>query len=103
MIINFDEVTGENTQEHNLGWPQIPDHPYRILILNASENNGDEKNKHGKIALSATTKLNGIEKIFKALTDCSIYQPGGVYPSDSDGTKLHPTKRKHQRKIQSDG
>lgn len=102
MIINFDEVTGENTQEHNLGWPQIPDHPYRILILNASENNGDEKNKNRKIALSATTKSNSIEKILKALIDCSIYLPG-VYPSDSDGTKLLPTKRKHQRKIQSDG
>ena len=64
MIINFDEVTGENTQEHNLGWPQIPDHPYRILILNASENNGDEKNKHGKITLFAKSKLNCVEKTY---------------------------------------
>ena len=36
IIINFDEVTGENTQEHNSHWPQIPDHPYRILIIGES-------------------------------------------------------------------
>ena len=32
IIINFDEVTGENTQERNPRWPQIPDYRYRILI-----------------------------------------------------------------------
>ena len=26
-MINFD-VTKENIKEHNLNWPQIPDHPY---------------------------------------------------------------------------
>ena len=31
MII-FDDVTKENINEHNLNWPQITDHPYRILI-----------------------------------------------------------------------
>ena len=32
-IINFDDVTEENIKEHNPNWPQIPDHPYRILII----------------------------------------------------------------------
>ena len=32
-IINFDDVTKENIEEHNLNCPQIPDHPYRILII----------------------------------------------------------------------
>ena len=32
-MINFDDVTKENIEEHNPNWPQIPDHPYRILII----------------------------------------------------------------------
>ena len=31
-MINFDDVTNENIKEHNPNWPQVPDHPYRILI-----------------------------------------------------------------------
>ena len=32
-MINFDDVTKENIEEHNPNWPQIPDHPCRILII----------------------------------------------------------------------
>ena len=32
-MINFDDVVKEKIKEHNLNWPQIPDHPYRILII----------------------------------------------------------------------
>ena len=35
-MINFDEYTNENKKEHNLNWPYIPDHPYRILIIRGS-------------------------------------------------------------------
>ena len=35
-MIHFDGVTKENKKEHNPNWPQIPDHPYRILIINGS-------------------------------------------------------------------
>ena len=35
-IINFDDVTKENIKEHNLNWPQISDHSYRILIIGSS-------------------------------------------------------------------
>ena len=35
-MINFDAVTKENTKEHNPNWPQIIDHPYRILIIGGS-------------------------------------------------------------------
>ena len=35
-MINFDEVTGVNTQEHNPHWSRIPDHPYRLLIVGRS-------------------------------------------------------------------
>ena len=36
-MINFDEYTNENKSEHNLNWPYIPDHPYRILIIGGSK------------------------------------------------------------------
>ena len=26
-MINFDDVTGENTKDHNPNWPQISDNP----------------------------------------------------------------------------
>ena len=40
-MINFDDyVNGiafnENKTEHNKNWPYIPDHPYRILIIEGS-------------------------------------------------------------------
>ena len=34
---NLDSVTKENNKEHNKNWPYIPDHPYRVLIINGSE------------------------------------------------------------------
>ena len=27
----------KKTKEHNPSWPEIPDHPYRILIIGGSE------------------------------------------------------------------
>ena len=35
-MITFDDVTKENLKEHNPNWPQIPDNPYRILIIGGS-------------------------------------------------------------------
>ena len=35
-MINFDEVTGENTQEHNPQWPKLANHPYRMVIVGDS-------------------------------------------------------------------
>ena len=32
-MINFDDYTNEIKAQHNLKWPYIPDHPYRILII----------------------------------------------------------------------
>ena len=31
-MINFDDVTKKETKKHNSKWPEIPDHPYRILL-----------------------------------------------------------------------
>ena len=35
-MINFVDATKENIKERNPNWPQIPDHPYRILIIGDS-------------------------------------------------------------------
>ena len=35
-MINFDDYTNESETKHNLKWPYIPDHPYRILIIGGS-------------------------------------------------------------------
>ena len=35
-MINFDKYTNENKKEHNLNWPYILNHPYRILIIGGS-------------------------------------------------------------------
>ena len=35
-MINSDNYGNENKTEHNLRWPYIPDHPYRILIIGGS-------------------------------------------------------------------
>ena len=35
-MINFDDYTDENKTEHKPKWPYIPDHPYRILIVECS-------------------------------------------------------------------
>ena len=32
-MFNFDYITKEDIKEHNPNWPEIPDHPYRILIV----------------------------------------------------------------------
>ena len=32
----FDDVPKENIKDHNPNWPQIPDYPYRILIIEGS-------------------------------------------------------------------
>ena len=32
-MINFDDVTKKNIEEHNLNWAEISDYQYRILII----------------------------------------------------------------------
>ena len=39
-MFNFDYITKEDIKEHNPKWPEIPDHPYQILII---EDSGSEK------------------------------------------------------------
>ena len=34
--IMLQNVTKENIKEHNPNWSQVPDHPYRILIISGT-------------------------------------------------------------------
>ena len=35
-MITFDDYTNQNHTKHNLKWPYIPHHPYRISIIGRS-------------------------------------------------------------------
>ena len=35
-MINFDDYANENNARHNSKWPYIPDHPYKVLIVEGS-------------------------------------------------------------------
>ena len=35
-MFNLDDMRNEHNEEHNLKWPYIPDHPYRMLIIGGS-------------------------------------------------------------------
>ena len=32
-MINLDNIVNNNNKRHNVNWPYLPDHPYRILII----------------------------------------------------------------------
>ena len=36
-IFNLVYITNENNEDHDLTWPYIPDHPYRMLITGGSQ------------------------------------------------------------------
>ena len=57
-MINFDNYTNENKIEHNLKWPYVPDHPYRILIVGGS---GSGKTN---ALLNLINNQVGIDKIY---------------------------------------
>ena len=35
-MIDYDDITKENIKRHNPNWPQISDHPYKILVIRSS-------------------------------------------------------------------
>ena len=70
-MINFDGYVNENKTEHNRNWPYIPDHPYRILIIEGSGS--------GKTDLLSNLIENqsDIDKIYLYAKD--IYEPKYQY------------------------
>ena len=60
-MVNFDDYANKNKTEHNLNWPYIPDHPYRILVMG-----GSESGKTNAL-LNLINKQPDIEKIYCTL------------------------------------
>ena len=57
-MFNFDYSSKENIKEHNLKWPEIPNHPYRILII------GDSGSGQTNALLNLTNHKPDIDKIY---------------------------------------
>ena len=57
-MINFDDYANENKTKHNLKWPYIPDHPYRILII------GGSRSGKTNALLNLINKQSDIDKIY---------------------------------------
>ena len=35
-MFNLDDIINANNEDHDLKWPYIPDHPYRMLMIGGS-------------------------------------------------------------------
>ena len=71
-MINFDDYVNENNgfalkPEHNLKWPYIPDHSYKILIVRGSESGKT------KVLLNLINNQPDIDKIYLYAKD--PYEP----------------------------
>ena len=62
-MINFDDYTNENKTKHNLDWPYIPDHPYRILII------GGSRSGKTNALLNLINRQPDIDKIYLCAKD----------------------------------
>ena len=56
-MITFDDITIESIKENYPNWPQIPNHPYRILIIRGT---GSGKTNALLIVISHQTNINEI-------------------------------------------
>ena len=57
-MINLDDITNENNKELNKKWPYVPDHLYRILIIDGS---GSEKTN---ALINLINEQDNIDKIY---------------------------------------
>ena len=64
-MINLDSITNENNKKQNEKWPNIPDHPYRIIIISGS---GSGKTN---ALINLINEQNDIDKIYLYARDLS--------------------------------
>ena len=64
-MINLDNITNKNNNKHNEKWPYIPDHPYRVIIIDGS---GSAKTN---ALINLISEQNDIDKIYLYARDLS--------------------------------
>ena len=64
-MFNLDDDTNENNKDHNLKWPFIPDHLYRILIIGVLDQ------KKTNVLLNLISQQDNIDKIYLYAKDLS--------------------------------
>ena len=64
-MINLVSITYQNNKKHNEKWPYIPDHHYRILIIDGS---GSRKTN---ALINLINKQNDIDKMYLYARDLS--------------------------------
>ena len=62
-MIDFNYIKKEDIKKNNLNWPQILDHPYRILVIGGS---GSAKTN---LLLNLISHQQDIDKIYLYATD----------------------------------
>ena len=64
-MFNLDDITDKNNKEHNEKWPNIPDHPYIILIIDGS---GSRK---ANVLMNLISQQSDIDRIYLYPKDLS--------------------------------
>ena len=79
-MINFDHVIKEKTKEDNPNWPEIPDHPYRILII------GGFRSRKTNSLFNVINQQSDIDKIYLYAKDLNEAKQFLIKKSKDVGT-----------------
>ena len=86
-MINLNSITNENNKEHNEKWPFIPDHPYRIIIIDGS---GSGKTN---ALINLINEQNDLDKIYLYARDLSKPKYEYLIKKHEDAGIKHKCKR----------
>ena len=64
-MFNLDDITDKNNKEHNEKWPNIPDHPYIILII------GGSGSRKANVLMNLVSQQSDIDRIYLYPKDLS--------------------------------
>ena len=64
-MFDLDDITDKNNKEHNEKWPNIPDHPYIILII------GGSGSRKANVLMNLISQQSDIDRIYLYPKDLS--------------------------------
>ena len=67
-MLNLDDITNEDNEDHNLKWPYILHHPYKMLIMGGC---GSGKTNALLKLIKEQDSENLIDKIYLYAKDCN--------------------------------